>query len=163
MRGGYNPWVWGPGSVARLLGLRTDVPDSPTIRAKNSATVIDGTLATIVWTTEDEDSSAAFASGVFTVPAGWDGRYKITASLALSGTFILNNTMILEIQKGGVATKNRTEYAGGAVTNISAEVSDTLRLVATDTIRVQASSNGTTPAIVSSTTRNVITIEWIGE
>lgn len=162
MRGGYFPWIWGSGA-AKLLAPRVDTPDTPTVRAKNSATVIDGTLATIVWTSEDEDSVAGFAAGVFTVPAGWDGRYRITAALAISGTFILNNTLVAEIQKNSVATKNITKYAGGAVTSLDVEIADTLRLVATDTLRVQASSSGTTPAIISSTTRNVITIEWIGE
>jgi hypothetical protein len=51
-----------------------------------------------------------------------------------------------------------TEFAGGAITQFKNVVSDLISCNAGDTIRVQVSSTGTTPAIVSSNFDNFITI-----
>lgn len=130
--------------------------DSVNCRYYASATSLSGSLATINWTTKDYDSNNAMASGVYTVPV--TGKYHVAAALALSGTFILNNTTIIEIQKNGVAVSNLTRYIAAAVTNDGVDIEDTISCIAGDTIRIQVSNSGTSPAIVSSNTRNFISI-----
>jgi hypothetical protein len=132
----------------------------PEARAHNSATAISGTLATIDWTTEDYDTDSALVSGVFTCPRS--GKYQVNASLALSGTFLLNNTTIMEIQKNGTAWANNTHYIAAAITNEQIDVSDVVDCAATDTIRIQVSNSGTTPAVVSSDTKNFFSISYLG-
>lgn len=129
-------------------------------RAHNSATTITGTLATIVWTTEDYDTNAALATGVFTCPVA--GKYQVNTALALSGAFILNTTTVLEIQKNGTAWANKTHYIAAAITNEHVQLSDIVDCAASDTIRIQASNSGTGPAIVSSDTRNFLSISFMG-
>ncbi len=133
---------------------------SAAARAHNSATSISGSLATIVWTTEDWDTNSALSAGVFTCPA--IGYYSVEASLAISGTIALNSSAVIEIQKNGSAFSNRTLYAGGAQTNLSPSISDTVYCSNTsDTFRIQASSSATLPAIVSSDSRNYFAITKI--
>lgn len=121
-----------------------------------SATGISGTLATISWTTKDFDSHSALSAGVFTVPAA--GKYFVSSAILLSGTFVLNNTIIMEIQKNGTVVSRSTDYSGGAVTQLTGDVSDVISCLAGDTIRVQVSTSGTGPAIVSSNFDNYISI-----
>ncbi len=130
-------------------------------RAFASATSISGSLATIVWTTEDFDSNNALTSGVFTCPI--PGKYQVNAALALSGTFALNNQTIIEIQKNSTAQSNVTEYSAAAVTNEHIAVSDVVSCVTGDTIRIQASSGATGPGIVSSNTKNYLSIVRVGD
>jgi len=130
-------------------------------RAHNSATAVSGTLATVSWTTEDFDTNSALASGVFTCPSA--GKYEINTALALSGTFVLNNTTTLEIQKNGTAVANVTHYIAAAVTNDHAQLSDIVSCASGDTLRIQVANSGTTPAIVSSDTRNFLSIVKISD
>lgn len=145
-----------------LLQSPQQIAASESINARYyaSATSVTGSLATVVWTTKDYDSHNSMASGVYTVPA--PGKYRVSADLALSGTFVLNNQNIIEIQKNGTAIKNVTKYVAAAVTNDDIHISDEINCSAGDLIRVQVSSAATGPAIVSSNTKNVFTISRIG-
>lgn len=134
--------------------------ESIAARYYNSATSISGTLATVVWTTKDFDTHGALTSGVFTCPSA--GKYQVNLGLALAGTFILNTTTVVEIQKNGTAVTNVTHYIAAAVTNEHVQVSDIISCVAGDTIRIQVSNSGTTPTIVSSNTRNFVSIQRLG-
>ena len=143
--------------IERLTGpAQITASEDVNARYYASATGISGTLATIVWTTKDFDSHSGMSSGVYTVPVS--GKYSVDTSLALSGTFILNNTSVIEIQKNGTAVSNVTHYIAAAVTNEALQISDVISCIAGDTIRIQVSNSGTTPAIVSSDTRNFISI-----
>lgn len=125
-----------------------------------SGTSINGSLATISWTTKDYDTHGGMSAGTYTVPAV--GKYSVSCAVATSGTHALNTQTIIEIQKNGTATKNVTHYSAAAVTNENVEIVDVVNASAGDTIRCQLSSAATGPAIVSSNTRNVITIHRIG-
>lgn len=125
-----------------------------------SATSISGTPAIISWTTKDFDSHNGMSAGIYTVPSA--GKYQVNSALALSGTFILNNTCVIEILKNGTAVSNFTQYAGGAITQDSVEIADIVKCNAGDTLRIEVSSAGTTPAIVSSNTRNYVSISRVG-
>lgn len=125
-----------------------------------SGTSISGSLATISWTTKDYDTHNAMSSGTYTVPA--PGKYQVNAQLALSGTFALNNQTVLELQKNNTNVSSKTHFSAAAVTNEHIEISDIINCNAGDTLRIQVSSAATTPAIVSSNTRNAISIARIG-
>ncbi len=144
-------------SITRISGPSAiAAAESVNARYYASATSISGSLATISWTTKDFDSHGAMSAGVYTVPVA--GKYQVNAALLLSGTFILNNTSIMEIQKTGTVVSRSTEYAGGAITQFKNYLSDEISCVAGDTIRIQVSSSGTGPAVVSSNFENYISI-----
>lgn len=133
---------------------------NPGARYYASSTALSGSLATIVWTTSDWDTHSAMSSGVFTCPVV--GKYQVNVYLAVSGTFILNNTISLELQRNSTAVATKTEYVGGAITNGDIGISDIVNCSATsDTIRVQVSSSATGPAIVSSNVKNWISIQKV--
>lgn len=131
-----------------------------TARAHASATTISGTLATVVWTTEDFDNTASLASGIFTCPE--NGKYQVNASLAISGTLVLNNTSVMEIQVDGTATSNVTHYIAGAITNDQLSIGDVVNCAAASQIRIQVSNSGTSPTIVSSNTKNWFSVARVG-
>lgn len=146
-----------------LLQSPQQIAASESINARYyaSATSISGSLATIVWSTKDYDSHNSMSSGVYTCPA--PGKYRVVAQLTLSATFVLNNVNTIQIQKNGAAVSDATEYVAAAVTNYIIDIDDVISCNAGDQIRVQLSSGGTTPAIVSSNTKNFITINREGQ
>ncbi len=148
-------------SINRLSGPAL-IANSESVNARYyaSSTSLSGSLATIVWTTKDFDTHLGMASGIYTVPVA--GKYHVAAALAVSGTLILNNTSIIEIQKNNTAVSNLTRYAGGAITQDGIDIEDVISCIAGDTIRIQVSNSGTGPAIVSSNTRNFISIARLG-
>lgn len=144
-------------NIERLSGPAT-VAASESINARYyaSATAITGSLATIVWTTKDFDSHNAMSSSGYTCPVS--GKYQVDAALALAGTFTLNNTTVIEIQKNGTAVSNLTRYLAAAVTQDGIDIEDQVSCLAGDVLRIQVSSSATLPSIVSSNTRNYISI-----
>jgi hypothetical protein len=135
-------------------------PSGVAARYHASSTSLSGSLATIVWTTSDWDTNSAMSSGVFTCPQ--TGKYQVNAFLGISGTFVLNNTVSMELQVNSTAVATKTEYAGGAITNADIGISDTVNCATTsDTIRIQVSSSATGPAIVSSNVKNWISISKV--
>lgn len=138
----------GPSNIAAL--------DSINARYYASSTSLSGSLATIVWTTKDYDSMNNMSSGVYTIQVS--GKYQINTALYVSGTFALGNNLILEVQKNSSVVSRYTNVAGGAVGNMKAIIADQISCLAGDLIRVQASSSGTGPAIVSSNFDNYISL-----
>lgn len=134
--------------------------ESVNARYYASATSISGSLATIVWTTKDFDSHNVMSSGVYTIPSA--GKYQVNVNLAISGTFALNNQNNLVLQKNGATVSEVLDYAAGAETAAHVSLSDVISCVAGDTLRVQLSSGATTPAIISSNTKNFISISRVG-
>lgn len=148
-------------SIFKLSGpAAIAATDDVNARYYASATSISGSLATIVWTTKDFDSANAMSSGLYTIAVA--GKYQVNAGLAISGTFALNSQTVLEIQKNSTAVSNITMFAGGVITNSNVSISDIINCVAGDVIRIQLSSGATGPAIVSSNTRNFISISRVG-
>jgi hypothetical protein len=128
-------------------------------RAYASAAVISGTLATVVWTTESYDANSALASGVFTCPVA--GKYQVNTRVEVAGTIALNTQLDLQAQKNGTVFAEDLKYAGGVMTDQTAQLSDVIDCVVGDTVRVQVSSGATTPSIVSSNSKNFFSIQWV--
>ncbi len=148
-------------AVERLSGPATiAATESVNARYFASATSLSGSLVTISWTTKDFDSHNAMSSGTYTVPVS--GKYQVNTNIAISGTFALNNQNNLVIQKNGTTVSEELDYAAGAETSAHVTLSDIISCLAGDTLRVQLSSGATTPAIVSSNTKNFISISRVG-
>lgn len=148
-------------NIERLSGP-TAIAATETISARYyaSGTSISGSLATISWTTKDFDTHGGMSSGTYTVPAA--GKYRVTTQLTLAGTFALNNQNTIQIQKNGSAVSDATEYVAAAVTNYVIDIDDVISCAAGDTLRIQLSSGATLPTIVSSDTKNFISITRVG-
>lgn len=125
-----------------------------------SATSISGSLATVVWSTQDFDSNAAMSSGVYTIPV--TGKYQVNSAIAVSGTIALNNTVDMQLQVNGTAVSRDLQYAGGAITQFFAGLSDIIKCNSGDTVRVQVSSSAILPTLVSSNTLNYFSISKVG-
>lgn len=153
---GFSFW-----SISRRSGPAViAATESVNARYFASATVITGSLATIVWTTKDFDTHLSMASGVYTIPVS--GKYQINSGLALAGTFSLNATSNMQLQKNGTAVSETLNDAGGVITNSNISVGDIISCVAGDTIRIQALSSAVSPSVVSSNTKNFFSIARVG-
>lgn len=150
-------------TIALLQGPTSSQQAAPSVNARYfaSATTISASLATIVWTTKDFDSNAGMASGVYTIPI--TGKYQINSAVATTGTFSLNNQVIIEIQKNGTVVSRDKNFAGGIVTDLTAAISDIISCNANDTVRIQLSSSATGPTIVSSNFENYFSISLVGQ
>lgn len=153
--------VW----IRRTSGPATiAATESVNMRYFSSSTTITGSLATIVFTTKDWDSHNAFniGTGIYTFPVS--GRYQVNASIAMTGTFVLNSILDLQVQQTGSSSHiaESKAYAGGALTQMNTNVGDIFYALAGDTLKIQASNTGTTPAIAATTTQNWISIARLG-
>ncbi len=156
-----NVAIWNSLNIERVSGPAVvAATEDVNARYYASATAVTGSLATVVWTTKDYDSHLGMASGVYTVPVS--GKYQVNTALALSGTFALNNQSNLVIQKNSSTVSELLDYAAGAETADHVLLSDIISCVAGDTLKVQVSSAATGPGIVSSNTKNFISIARIG-
>ena len=144
--------VSGPGTIAA----------SETVSARYfaSSTSISGSATAVVWTTKDYDDHNAMSSGTYTIPIS--GKYQINSALALSGTFALNSTSIIQIAKNGTAVSEHDDYAGGIITASDPSISDVINCLAGDLITIKVSCSASGPAIVSSNTRNYVSIVRVG-
>lgn len=138
--------------------------ESVNARYFSSSTSISGSLATVAYSTKGWDTHNAYNSttGIYTAPTS--GKYQINASISISGTFVLNNTVDLQVQQTGSASQisEAQVYAFASATAVTTNVGDIFYLQAGDTIKVQVSSSGTTPTIAGSTTRNWFSIARVG-
>jgi hypothetical protein len=111
-----------------------------------STTTISGSLATVVWTTEDYNVfGTQTSSGVWT--ANVAGQYKVDLDLQQTATYALNNVLDLQLQVNGTARLEDKVYAPSAVTALTGHVHGTITLGVGDTVQVQTSNSGTGPAI----------------
>lgn len=148
-------------NIERLSGPSVVLnTESVNARYFSSSTSISGSDTTIVYGTKDFDSHNAYSSGTYTVPVS--GKYQVNAAIAAAGTFALNNTTIIKIFKNGSEVSNVDRFAGGVITNGDANISDIIACNAGDTIQIKVSCGATTPSIVSSNTRNYVSIARVG-
>lgn len=143
--------ISGPSAIAAT--------ESVNARYTNSSTSISG-QTTVVWTNKDFDSHGAMSSGVYTIQS--PGKYQVNSQLFVTATYTAGNALDLIIQK------NSTDYSRSRITaptvsgGIQVWVSDIVNCVAGDTIRIQVSTAGATPSIVSSTVANYVSIARVG-
>lgn len=149
--------------VSRLSGPSViAATESVNMRYHASATTISGSLATVVWTTKDFDSHNAMnaGTGVYTCPVS--GKYQVNCAVITGGTFSLNNSIDLQIQKNGSVWTEQTNFAFASATDISVNAGDIIQCNAGDTIQAQLSSSAVAPTISASNSKNWISIARIG-
>lgn len=147
-------------SIQTQLNGKAAALSSINARYFSSTTTISGSLATIVYATQDYDSNTAYSSGTYTVPRA--GKYQINAALLITGTIALNNNIIMEIQKNGTVVSRETVYFPATLTDGIAMISDLINCALNDTIRIQVSTSVTAPSIVSSNFDNYLSLFWTG-
>lgn len=129
-------------------------------RYYSSTSSISSSLATVTYATKDFDNTGSYSGGTYPCPG--QGRFQVNAAIDVAGTFSLNATVDLQVQKNGTVVSEDKEFAGGVVTDLAAKVSDIVSCNNSDQITVQVSSSATSPSIVSSNTLNYFSIMRIG-
>lgn len=102
------------------------------------------------------------ASGTITIPANAGGDYQVNAGVALTGTVALNDLQQIYIYVNGSAYTGKDIYSPAALTDTSLSISDIVRVAAGGTIEIFVASASTTPSIVSSTTKNYVSVSKVG-
>lgn len=140
-----------------IVGLTvSSIAPPPSMRYYSSSTTISGSLATINYATQDYDTNSAYSAGTYTIPLA--GKYQINASLLITGTVALNNTLIMEIQKNGSVVSRKTLFLPASITDGPVQCNDIINCALNDTIRIQVSTSTTLPSIVSSNFDNFLSI-----
>ncbi len=153
--GGPNPGTdqlyvsecYGPG--AYLTAVPTNDP-SPVYLLAETVTpqALVSTVSTALqFAVEVFDRRNAFdpATGIFTVPIGQTGLYKIAFHLAFTGTAMSSTASYMELKKGGVP---RYLFSPKIFGTTKLEIADSVELMLTagDTLTLAASITGTAPA-----------------
>lgn len=132
-------------------------------RYYNSSSSVSGSFGTVTYTTKDFDSHGTYASGIVTVPIS--GKWTFNAKVFLNHASVTTgNYCGIRLYKNNATnvSDNYWTWSTTAPTGQDLLISDTIQLLAGDTIRVQVISTGTTPSIGSSDTRNYISYSRVG-
>lgn len=154
------------GQVLQSAGAATPtwVTDTVIVSAHSATATVTSTPSDVSWTTEDQDNTASFGGVTFTVPSGAGGTYSIDASIRMTATTIaVDNTFTLSVLKNGAIVA--THFVGSGAITQSKFIPHTFwqgALVATDTIKIQISSDATSPSVVASTVSNLLAIRRVG-
>lgn len=108
-------------------------------RSSNQTGLATGT--TLVWNAEVDDYAAAHntATGIFTVPAGMDGKWAFDASGEFSG-LLAGNILALEIQVNGTTVAYEDHYVG-AGSIVAGVHSGSISVAAGDQVKVLVNHN----------------------
>ncbi len=121
-------------------------------------------LGTILFTTLDYDLNTNCTSGVCTIVA--PGTYHVGSGLlTTASTVAVSTTISIGILKNGAIYSQRDvwPYTAAASKPASVTIDDEVVLATGDTVCIQASSNGTTPSITNTATKNYFYIKRIGD
>lgn len=147
--------IAGPSTVAVTETIAMRIASIP-----NNA--LSGSPSTATWSgaaAYDTTNSFVPSTGLYTVPVS--GLYNCHFAVRTSGTVILNTTVQLYLQKNSASFGQYTVQAGGANSEISAQVHGAVRCVAGDILSAQINSGATGPAYTG-TIDNYLQIERIG-
>lgn len=149
-------------SIKRLSGPSA-IASSDTVAARynNTASSISSSPGKVTFSTKDNDSHSAYASGTYTIPVS--GRYSVKAQVAVSTTPTVDQTASIYIYRNGAAIKqflHRFKVASSTSTDVA--ITDDFAFNAGDTLEIYASAEGTSPTITSTSTRNVFSVVRVG-
>lgn len=88
------------------------------------------------------------------------GKYKVNASILVAGS-LPGDIVVIEIWLNGVAASSNSFYLDPTNLRAQAVIFDTIRCSVSDVITIMASCSSTSPGIVSSNTKNVLSIDRI--
>lgn len=129
------------------------------VEATGSATALtSGVTTDIAWTTITRDTHEIFDGTTVTVnKTGW---WESTASIRYTGTFTLGQISFL-INRMNAVDYNTIHESAGAIGNIGMTNTKLKYLTAGQTVKIQANSTGTTPAISSASYVN-FSLKYVG-
>lgn len=157
--------AFGPGSYDGS-GFTINDPSPVYVHARRAAaatqSLTTGVTATLLFPTEVVDRRLAFdpATGIFTVPAGMAGTYRIEATCMFEATGIDATATGVIIRKNSASSTLHLPGKNGTTTCQVTAVSE-LRLAASDTIDVRGVATGTTPVFGNSTYESTLTIKRV--
>ena len=125
---------------------------------------VSSTLAgsTTAYATKEYDTTGSYNTSNNTYTAPVSGYYRITATDVISGTFVAGDTVSISVFKNGSAHSQHNNRITAASTNNEYNITtDTVYLLAGDTITIRHSSSGTSPVFVTNNNGNYFTIEKI--
>lgn len=152
----------GPGSY--LAGVKISDPTPVYVNASRAAgstqSLTSGVAATLVYNTEAFDRRTAYnnATGVFTVPAGQAGVYRIRSNTVFGGTAMDPIASYIEVMIDGAA-KHLFTPSIFSTTKLTIVVDTEVYLNAAQTVSLRAVITGTTPVFGDATYLPVLSIE----
>jgi hypothetical protein len=153
-----GPPNYGYPSFRALVPL--DLPKVTTCKYEGSASTITGTPGLVVYTTAVWDHIPIYSGGSATLDQ--DGTYQISATLAVSATFVALDTVELQLKQGANVVTNTVAYAQATQTDVTVSINTLIYGTAGDVIQILAASSGTTPVITASITQNQFSLIWVG-
>lgn len=170
--GGNLNYLGSPAAYSQFIVRRDSGPSQiaaseiVALSVSGTTSTVSGSQATVApWTTVEVDTHGAFnaTTGIWTCPAA--GVYEVSAQLRYGWSSVaVGNAMLISIYKNNttdVALQQET-IENTATTLKVLNVDKTLRLVAGDTIRIQASNTATTPTLITSAAYALLSIKRIG-
>lgn len=130
-------------------------------RAASSTQAISG-HTTLVFPAELLDRRNAYdnTTGLFTVPVGQAGQYRITANLYFSGTGLSTATSYIEVQVNNANPRLYIPSLYGS-TLMTATISQDLALAAGDVVSIKATIDGTSPTFGGASWSPILSIQRI--
>jgi hypothetical protein len=122
--------------------------DSVNGRYHASSSTINGTVANITFSTKDYDTNNAYSGGTLTIPVSGKYQFNLAVLVAASAIAANNNAQVNILKNGSIVTAG-IFVAGGVVSFIPTNQSDSINCLQGDLITVQVSSSATTPFIYS--------------
>lgn len=143
--------ISGPASIAAT--------NSVNARYYSCTTAVTGSFTTQTFATKEYDSHNAYSAGTYTIPIS--GKYSITGCRTMTAASGAGDVAI-SIYKNGTETSSFYLTPVGVTNNNAVLVTDTLSCVAGDLITIRSLDAATTPASVTSNTRNFFSIFRVG-
>lgn len=149
-------------SINRVSGPSQIAASETVAAATTGATAtVTGTASDVTWSAEDFDTHGAMGATSFTAPVS--GKYKVDTQLRVDHASVTTaNIVTMSIMKNGVAHTNSINQGASGNTIRSIWASALLNLAAGDTVKIQISSDGTTPTITAQTAYNHLSIVRVG-
>lgn len=157
---------YGPGSYDINTGFSINDPSQVYVLASRAAAstqaLVSGAPATLIFPTEDFDRSKSYnnATGVFTVPAGQAGTYRIRANAIFSGTAMSVTASFIDVKINGVSTALFLPKIH-STDKLEIGVDFDIRLAVGDTVALVATITGTSPVFGQTTWGSRLSLERI--
>lgn len=161
-------WVtqcYGLGAVVQATGVSINDPGIVNVRAirvPGAGQTISGSTQ-LIYNQEDYDRRLAYnvATGLFTVPAGQAGRYRIEGTAVFNGTGLTATSSYVEVAVGATLI-DFSPCVPFSTTKLAAKFFAEVTLIAGDTVAIKGNVTGTTPTFGDATYRSTLSITRIG-
>jgi len=153
---------YGAGAYTSGVSINDPSPVYVLVNTNGPQSLTSGVSADLKFTTETFDRRDAYdtGTGVFTVPTGQAGIYRINFNLAFSGTAMNADLSYADLKRNGTSVWISSMAIYGT-TLLSSDFCTEIYLNAGDTIKISAVIVGTLPSFGSATYLSVLSISRI--